>query len=248
MPNKGYMTVWNGADVLSFYGAVLAALGGIVGVFFTVKHSQKQYREDMRLRIMPFLSIDKIDDNDFYKVFVNSNSEEFLVETNWDNYLITYSVREGTLYPKHLSVEQVLNIAKDGNRTTEVNGKIAHFKKHYCFLPLKITNVGNGVALKTQIGLFSYENGKYEKPDKERKYSVIQTIPQGQSVCVGIYWDLNDEDAITTYKLDILCSDISRRRYLRSIEYKFERNASNQFTITRIDTGENNIYAEFDQM
>lgn len=33
LPNKGYLTVWNGADVLSFYGAVLAALGGIVGVF-----------------------------------------------------------------------------------------------------------------------------------------------------------------------------------------------------------------------
>ena len=25
LPNKGYLTVWDGADVLSFYGAVLAA-------------------------------------------------------------------------------------------------------------------------------------------------------------------------------------------------------------------------------
>ncbi len=244
MENKGYLTVWDGADVLAFYGSILAALGGIAGVFFTVRHSQKQYREDTRLRHMPYIAIDKLNDDDFYKRYIKSNSTEFIIDNDSDSYLITYCARKGATFPRYLNADQILNIEKNGDRMTEVNERVAHYKSYYYFLPLKITNVGSGVALKTQIGLFKFENGKYEITEKERKYVATQTIAPKNSVYIGIYWDLNDDAAVTTYKLDILCSDVSGRRYIRSIEYKFERNTLNQFTITRIDSGENKIYSD----
>ena len=32
--NSGYMTIWGAADALSYYGAIIAASIGVVGVFF----------------------------------------------------------------------------------------------------------------------------------------------------------------------------------------------------------------------
>ena len=34
--NSGYMTIWSAADVLSYYGMIIAAFIGVAGVYFTV--------------------------------------------------------------------------------------------------------------------------------------------------------------------------------------------------------------------
>ncbi len=50
--NSGYMTIWGAADVLSYYGMIIAALGGVAGVYLTVYVSTKHYREDAIIGII----------------------------------------------------------------------------------------------------------------------------------------------------------------------------------------------------
>ena len=58
--NSGYMTIWGAADVLSYYGMIIAALVGVGGVYFTVYVSTRQYREDARNRILPIIEVNGI--------------------------------------------------------------------------------------------------------------------------------------------------------------------------------------------
>ena len=58
--NAGYITVWNAADLLSYYGTIVAAGIGIVGVYFTVYIANKNYRDDAKNRILPYIAINVI--------------------------------------------------------------------------------------------------------------------------------------------------------------------------------------------
>ena len=58
--NSGYMTIWGAADALSYYGAIIAASIGVVGVYFTVYMANRNYREDARNRTLPYIAIDVI--------------------------------------------------------------------------------------------------------------------------------------------------------------------------------------------
>lgn len=46
LPNKGYLTVWGGADVLSYYGTLLSAAATIWVLDRTIKFTRKQIRYD----------------------------------------------------------------------------------------------------------------------------------------------------------------------------------------------------------
>lgn len=46
LPNKGYLTVWGGADVLSYYGTLLGAAATIWVLDRTIKFTRKQIRYD----------------------------------------------------------------------------------------------------------------------------------------------------------------------------------------------------------
>ncbi len=52
--------MWSAADVLSYYGAIIAASIGVIGVYFTVYIANRNYREDARNRTLPYIAIDVI--------------------------------------------------------------------------------------------------------------------------------------------------------------------------------------------
>lgn len=55
--NSGYMTIWGAADALAYYGAIIASIGAALGVFVSIKAATKNYRDDVRARVMPFIAV-----------------------------------------------------------------------------------------------------------------------------------------------------------------------------------------------
>lgn len=55
--NSGYMTIWGAADVLTYYGAIIAASGAAIGVYCSIRYSHKQYREDKRRDVLLYFAI-----------------------------------------------------------------------------------------------------------------------------------------------------------------------------------------------
>ena len=58
--NSRFTTVWNTTDILSYYGSIASALIGILGVYFTVYIANKNYREDAKSKILPYIAINVI--------------------------------------------------------------------------------------------------------------------------------------------------------------------------------------------
>ena len=86
--NNGYITLWGAADVLSYYGMIIAALVGVAGLYFTVHISNKQYREDARNRILPIIAINTItqtQSDTFFSDLDNafSTQEDLLEQANY---------------------------------------------------------------------------------------------------------------------------------------------------------------------
>ena len=50
-------TQWGAESVLSYYGTVLAATGAAIGIYFSIKAAHKNYQEDVRMRVLPFIAV-----------------------------------------------------------------------------------------------------------------------------------------------------------------------------------------------
>lgn len=243
----GYLTLWSANDVLSYYGTLLACIGGVLGVFFTVKYSQKQYREDARQRIMPFVATDFLLNKSCYKDFAEKHNQYSIEDKNeYDHFVITYSNDKGVQYPIFLSEEECSLLDNNGHFEVEdkKNGITLYGFKIICFIPCVLKNVGTGVALKTTFGLYKLNNGCYSEKIDDRKASKPFVLDKGDRIHVGLYFDLDDEESLGTYKFDIMYSDTDFTRYRRSITFKFIQNPQTKvIEYERTDSAEHTIYS-----
>ena len=46
---------WDAGDALSFYGVLLAAFLAVYGVYLSIDYSNRNYRDDLRNQVLPFL-------------------------------------------------------------------------------------------------------------------------------------------------------------------------------------------------
>lgn len=51
----GYVTVWDGSDLLAFYGNILTAAAAVLGVYYTLDYSKFKQMEYEKLRVKPYI-------------------------------------------------------------------------------------------------------------------------------------------------------------------------------------------------
>ena len=245
--DRGYITIWGAPEVLSYYGTILAAVGGILGVFFTVKYSQRQYREDARQQIMPFISTDFSLDRSCFRSFEQRiNVDPGTHNAGHDHFVIRYGVKKGVQYPYYLSKEESDLLQHNGNYQIEdkETGAIISTYKIVYFVPCILKNVGAGVALKTTFGLYKLVNGEYTEPVDNRVTSKPLILDKGEQIFVGMFFDLDDPAALGTYKFDIMYSDMNYTRYRRSITIEFKQNPTTKvIEYQKTDTATYEIYS-----
>lgn len=238
---KGYKTTWNGADVLSYYGSVLSSVGGILGVFFSIRYAQKEYKEDSRQRILPFVATESLMEQDEFEKFCKNENN-----TNDKNYyVITCLPEKGIEYPKAIpkNIEDI--IRNRGNYTEEiVPGCYATMHKEFLFVALKLKNIGEGAACNLTFGLYKLKDGKYQQEIELRKKSIPFLLDRSDILYVGIYWDLENSNMLGTYNFDIMYSDINYTRYRRSISYEIIKNdETSNLCFRQIDTCEHKVFS-----
>jgi hypothetical protein len=225
---------WSAGDMLTYYGALLAGVLAIIGVFLTVMYSQRQYREDMINRILPYLVIDSNEyfydfnfrsrfpgeDGSFYgkKNTYNSKFASYK-ESNYktiyimiaENISIEYELdeqeRDSFIYP-------LVDSQKDGVISTGMN------KKRY--FSQFITNCGSGTAVGFNISI--------KKDDSDSVETMPIPICPNEKVyiafCITSYREqIMDGTYLLTYKY----FDIYENMYIRYQKISLNKN--------RISTG-----------
>ena len=65
LENKIFETVWDGAELLGYYGSILGAVATIIAVVMTIKFTIKNQKEEKKLSIRPYLQTNIIYFSDF---------------------------------------------------------------------------------------------------------------------------------------------------------------------------------------
>ena len=168
----GYVTIWEAPDVLSYYGTVVGAIVGVLGVYLTVCVSNKNYRDDARNRILPYIAINVMNirqpdlflqglgEEDYAMMGNDPIIEQSLEGKAWNH---RYFVIDGK--GKIRVAEQLSDDESERLKETAVtwirakDGKMYIRDADVVSMPFVMDNIGNGAAKNLRMS-FSYLNSK----------------------------------------------------------------------------------------
>lgn len=209
------MTIWGAADVLTYYGAIIAASGAAIGVYCSIRYSHKQYREDKRRDVLPYFAINILGRKCVSPFDLGWYGEDNVREEDTAKEALTY--RE-FMYDECFfifsgdKIECVRKLSEEqaAARTTGVTmedhgefGTILRNDRHY--IPMKITNVGKGCAINTRITIKSTIK-------TAAAASIPISIPVGGEVYTGLLFYV-DEKLSGKYDYGIQYRDIYGNQY-----------------------------------
>lgn len=236
----GYMTIWGAEDVLSYYGAVMAAVIGVVGVYFTVVISNRNYREDARNRILPYIAINVINNKQPDPFLVGFGAEDYssigndpIIEDSLSgkkqNHL--FFVIDGTA--KIRATETLTDNEAIKVKKTEVmwiraarDGKMYLRGADTVSMPFVIENIGNGSAKKLRVS-FSCIKGK-------PFFKTEMILKQNEQFYIHIFSEKSFEEIKGEYVFTACYEDISGNEYEQRFPVEIVEENGNRYN--RIDT------------
>lgn len=217
---------WDASAALSYYGAIIAAFLAIYGIFITVQYSQKNYREDVRNRSLPFIVVDMLRSRSIRSIFstMETIAKEDMHERKTEGYF-EYKITDFYCILKNGEIEYATGLTHAqqslrDNRGIEwvasENKNENEMKRHFCVcIPLEIENVGNGTAIRMRIGL----NHK-DTLSKDRQYMQPQSMKPGVIFKFHIFSEDCSQNSknLGNYVLSFCYEDI----YLNHYEQNFD--------------------------
>lgn len=212
---------WCASDALGFYGGILAAGLGICGVFLSIQYAQKNYRQDEKNRVRPYMALT------YLRERTNTNLLDILgytdepKEKNFESanttdlqYRLTsvaIVLQEGEiLYQSDLTESQKILIERQGFVTTQ--GKV--IKRRYISMPFQIDNVGAGAAINFRIAFF--------EENTTPKGINFHTVKCGDAVYCHIFSEMPGSFLNKKYILKFAYKDILETEYNQMYDITFE--------------------------
>lgn len=245
--NDGYITVWNAADLLSYYGTIVAAGIGIVGVYFTVYIANKNYRDDAKKRILPYIAINVINVRqpdpfsegmglEDYDSMGNDPIIEDSLTGKAQNHL--FFVIDGT--GKIRATESLHEDEAKKAKGTDVlwiraakDGKMYLRGSEYVSIPFTIENIGNGPAKKLRV-CFSCTTGK-------RFFKTEMILRQNERFYIHIFSEKAFEEIKGEYVFIVCYEDIAGNAYIQRFPVEIVQENGRRYD--RMDTnGVQEIY------
>lgn len=220
---------WDASDALSFYGGILAAGLGIYGVFLSIQYAQKNYRDDLKNQVLPYLVVTQLRGLSRYNALVDGPDIKTKAENSpegnesddplYEEYKLTkiYYIIEPNGIKNYIDIppryKPILE-KKGASWETVANGCYILQKRPYISFPVEIENVGNGTAVYARIGF-------YKKEDTPQYLPPIQLKPK-ETFYIHIFSVLPLENVYGEYTLSIIYQDIYHNRYEQSFPFTAE--------------------------
>lgn len=222
---------WDASAALAYYGTIVAAVIAVFGVFWTIKYSQQNYREDVRNRTLPFVTLNMLKTKSRYQLFetrektANIDNSEGYQEYKLQDYYCILEKNE-ILYKTGLTDEQKKLLDNGGTKwVTRDNGASLIVVDNIC-VPLEIENVGNGTAIRLRYGL-----NRKGIPEYEKRYLPIISLRTDEPILLHIFSEdcSSQSENLGEYVLSFYYQDIYSNRYRQefpiTVEYDDDRHA-----------------------
>lgn len=155
----GYVTVWDGSDLLAFYGNILTAAAAVLGVYYTLDYSKFKQTEYEKLRVKPYIH------NDYSFCIPGNNRSLFSCQPN-DIYILKY-LSSGNIEIGEGKLPITVNKICKG----ESSIKKDFFIENTFYLDMNLKNVGADSAVKIKLHIdneVSYRTFSLKKGESKR--------------------------------------------------------------------------------
>lgn len=229
---NGYLTMWEAKDMLSYFGMIIAASIGVAGVYFTICVSNKNYREDARKRILPYIAISVIN----YKLpdpFLEGfNSEDYVNQKASSEITDIFSgVEQNRMFfvidKNAIRVTKLLSDKEmDKIHGTEVIWKRGRDGLMYIrhsdiiSMPFIIENIGNGAATNFCVA--------FSRTDCKPHFETEVTLKPNETISIQIFSEKNFDDIEGDYIFKVNYEDISGNLYAQTFPVKLYKNGKNK--------------------
>lgn len=244
-PCDFFVAEWEPGDVLTFYGAMLASVTTILGVYISVEYAQRNYRIDAANRVKPYLALTHYKSQSKSNLFAKLPSEaagedrveqpqSYYKEYKLEKVFIIIGQTEIQFRDK-LSAAQEQRLKSGGFEWRPFgNGCYALQAHTFVSMPFDVENVGSGAATNTMIAF-------YKKGEKRRGTS-LYTIKQKDSFYFHVFCDDADSVVDSEYVIELIYGDIIGNYYSQKYPIKFARDAeTGQFCTTVDFTGKQEL-------
>jgi hypothetical protein len=237
-PIEVLVAEWDASAALEYYGAVIGAAIAVYGVFLTIRYSQKNYKEDVRNRTLPFITLTMLKTKSYKKLFPvnaienrNREKEEGYFEYKLQDY---YCILENGMvgYQTGLSERQqeILNNAGTKWVSSPSGGSLV-VVNDIC-VPIEIENVGNGTAIRLRYGL-----NKKGISEKDRRYLPVISLKPENPILLHIFSEdcSKESNNLGEYILSFYYEDIFSNRYKQDFEVMIEYNDVKNCPMVSVD-------------
>ena len=219
---------WEAGDVLSFYGAMLASVTTIFGVYISIEYAQRNYRLDEANRVKPYfaftqyktestvnLTLQESTDNENKK---NQHSENIYREYKQEEVYLLINENRINFY-EELPKQQQLLLKNCGIEWCNCGNRAIIQPHNFISLPFDVENVGNGASINTMIAFY--------KEGEARRGLNVYTIKQGRSFYFHIFVDGIDASIMSDkYVVELVYSDIIGNYYSQKYSAELGKNGA----------------------
>ena len=244
-PCNFFIAEWGAGDVLAFYGAMLASVTTIFGVYISIEYAQRNYQMDEANRVKPYLSLThyKSESKTNWGLGIPAEAtdadgveqpQSYYTEYKLDKVYIVIDQAEIRFQDK-LSDNQQQRIKSGGFEWYDHGGGCRSLQSHpFVSMPFDVENVGSGAAINTMIAFY--------KKGEERRGASLYTIKQGASFYFHVFCDDADSVVDNEYVIELLYGDIIGNYYSQKYPVQFKRDAGTGRFCTRVNlTGKQEI-------
>lgn len=244
-PCNFFVAEWRAGDALAFYGAMLASVTTIVGVYISIEYAQRNYRIDEANRVKPYLSLTHYKSESKSNLFAGfslgtteaervEQPQSYYTEYKLDKVYIVIDQAEIRFQDK-LSDKQQQRIKSGGFEWYDHGGGFRSLQSHpFVSMPFDVENVGSGAAINTMIAFY--------KKGEARRGASLYTIKQGASFYFHVFCDDAESVVGSEYVIELLYGDIIGNYYSQKYPVHFKRDADTGRFCTRVNlTGKQEI-------
>ena len=215
---------WSAGDALNYYGALIASIATIVGVYLSITYAQKSYKDDEKNRQRPYLALTHIKTDTKVSLFDSlSGSNEADADANSSHYL-EYRLdhvyvllgEKGITYQNKLNDKQRSIVMQGGLKWIRKDNTAKLAFHDYISLPFEIENVGNGAAIDLKLSM-------NRNDDKTKKAVSLYTLKCNDKIYFHIFSEVESDKVLGDYTLTFQYNDILGNTYLQDFPICFEK-------------------------
>lgn len=235
----GYITLWDADDMLAYYGTVVAAIVGVLGVYLTVCVSNKNYRDDARSRILPYIAINVMNirqpdqfllglgAEDYEMMGNDSTIEQSLEGKTWNHLYFVIDGKTKIRVAEKLSDDESKKLKETAVMWMRArDGKMYIRDADVVSMPFTMDNIGNGAAKNLRMS-FSRHNGK-------PFFKTELILKPNEKFYIHIFSEKGFETVQGEYVFSVYYEDISGNEYEQLFPVEIVEENGNRYK--RIET------------